>query len=60
MEHFKHFVDIVSITNIIATLAGLLPPLAALVSIAWVGFQFYHSPQVQGWLKSNKETKEGT
>jgi chromate transport protein ChrA len=54
MDSFKHFVDIVSITNIIATLAGLLPPLAALVSIAWVGFQFYHSPQVQTWMGKTK------
>ena len=50
MEHFKHFLDVISAINVFATLAGLLPPLAALISILWVVFQFYHSHQVQTWL----------
>ena len=50
MEHLKHYIDILSAVNVFATLAGLLPPLAAFVSILWIGFQFYHSPKVQEWL----------
>jgi hypothetical protein len=44
---------------VITTLAGILPPLAALASILWIGFQFYHSEPIKQWRKERKELKNG-
>jgi hypothetical protein len=42
-----------------ATLAGglvhLLPPLAAIVSILWMGFQWYHSAPMKEWRARRRE-----
>lgn len=59
MEALKHFGDILSISVVISTIAGWLPPLAALCSILWIVFQFYHSPPVRQWRKDRKEKKNG-
>lgn len=53
MEHFKHFIDALSIGATIASLAGWLPPIAALASILWIGFQFYHSEPMKAWRKGS-------
>ena len=45
---------------VISTLAGILPPLAALASIFWIGFQFYHSEPMKQWRKERKEKKDGS
>jgi hypothetical protein len=50
----KHIIDAASIGGTIATLAGWLPPIAALVSILWVCFQFYHSDPVTRWRKEKR------
>lgn len=34
-ENFKHTIDALSLTAIVTTLAGWLPPIAALLSIIW-------------------------
>jgi hypothetical protein len=47
--------DLVSFTIVGATLAKLLPPTAALVSIFWMGFQFYHSEPVKAWRLKRKQ-----
>jgi len=57
MNELRHFIDGVSILTTIATLSGLLPPLAALISIMWIGFQFYHSEPVKAWRKERKFRK---
>jgi len=36
-----HYIDIVSAVNIVAAWAGWLPPLAAALSIIWIGIQIY-------------------
>lgn len=46
-----------------ATMIKILPPLAALISILWIGFQFYHSEPMKEWRRKrrdirNKETKD--
>lgn len=58
MEHTKHILDLASIGTTIASLAGLLPPIAAFVSIMWIGFQFYHSAPVVEWRKRKKGKKK--
>ncbi|NHZ89285.1 hypothetical protein F2P45_09705 [Massilia sp. CCM 8733] len=43
MEHIKNMFDGISYGLAVTAFFGFLPPLAALVSILWIGFQFYHS-----------------
>jgi hypothetical protein len=38
---FKFFMETISLTTIIATLTTILPPIAALVSIAWYLLNIY-------------------
>jgi hypothetical protein len=47
--------DVAALGIVGATLVKLLPPLAALISILWIGFQFYHSEPVKEWRKKRKE-----
>lgn len=50
--------DGVAYSIALATIIKVLPPLAALVSILWIGFQFYHSePMVR--RRKRKEKKHG-
>ena len=57
MEHIKHIFDGISFGLAFTTLMGLLPPLAALASILWIGYQFYHSaPMVQ--MRRNRKYKK--
>ncbi len=53
----KHILDAVSVSAAFATLIGLLPPLAALLSILWIVFQFYHSQPVKAWRSKRKASK---
>ena len=50
-EHVKNYIDAISIGTIIATLAGWLPHLAALLSIVWTVIRIYETKTVQSWLK---------
>lgn len=59
MEALKHFADWISLGVIMTTLAGWLPPLAALVAILWHIFQFWNSEPVKQWRKERKERKSG-
>jgi hypothetical protein len=47
--------DVLSFGIVLGTLAQILPPLAALISILWIGFQFYNSEPFQTWLKKRKD-----
>lgn len=47
--------DVASFGIVLGTLAKMLPPLAALISIIWIGFQFYHSEPMKEWRKKRKE-----
>lgn len=51
--------DVVSFSIVLGTLANILPPLAALISILWIGFQFYHSEPITKWREKRKE-RHGT
>lgn len=47
--------DVGSFGIVVGTLTKILPPLAALVTIMWIGFQFYHSEPVRLWRSRRKE-----
>lgn len=40
-DAFKLTLDGVSLANVVGTIAGLLPDIAALLSIIWLGIQIY-------------------
>lgn len=54
MDDFKHFVDAISIGAVLTTLAGLLPPIAALMSLIWSLIRIYETRTVQRWLKGDR------
>jgi hypothetical protein len=62
MDHIKHIFDTASTVAATVTIAGwfanALPPLAALVSILWIAFQFYHSVPMKT-RRERKAQKEG-
>jgi hypothetical protein len=49
-EHAKQVIDAISISGVIATIAGWLPALAALFSIIWTLIRIYETKTVQKWL----------
>jgi ABC-type uncharacterized transport system permease subunit len=51
MENIKHAGDISFIAIAIATVAGWLPAIAALVSIIYGSIRIYETKTVQGWIK---------
>lgn len=50
-EGTKHFLDNLSLVTTIGTLASVLPPIAAALSIAWSLLRFYE------WFKKRDETQ---
>lgn len=62
MDHFKHFLDGASVLAAVITISGwianMLPPIAALASILWIGFQFYHSAPMQARRQKRKAKNE--
>lgn len=42
LHHVFGSIGVAALT-LFSWIAGILPPLAALASIAWIGYQFYHS-----------------
>lgn len=47
----------VSITSIIGAIAGLFPPLAALVGIIYYSLAILRDPTVQTWLRNKRKRK---
>jgi hypothetical protein len=54
-EPIKIAGDIVSVTTVIGTLAGILPSIAALFTIVWTAIRIYETETVQGFLRRIKE-----
>ena len=50
-ESVKHAVDAVSVATTVATLAGILPAIAALFTIVWTSIRIYESKTVQEYLR---------
>ena len=54
-EPIKIAGDIVSVTTVVGTLAGVLPSIAALFTIVWTAIRIYETETVQGFLRRMKE-----
>lgn len=54
-EPIKIVGDIVSVTTVVGTLAGILPSIAALFTIVWTAIRIYETETVQGFLRRMKE-----
>ena len=52
-ESTKHVIDSISVLTVVGTLADILPPVAALVTIIWTGIRIYETETVQKLLKRN-------
>ena len=50
-DSVKHAVDAVSVATTVATLAGILPAIAALFTIVWTFIRIYESKTVQDYLR---------
>jgi hypothetical protein len=46
-EAAKHVVDALSVGTVIASLAGIVPSIAALFTIIWTGIRIYETETVQ-------------
>lgn len=46
--------DVTAVSVAFGTIINILPPLSALLSILWIGYQFYNSAPFQAWLKKRK------
>ena len=50
-EGTKHVIDGISVLTVVGTLAEILPPIAALVTIVWTGIRIFETETVKGMLK---------
>ena len=50
-ETAKHVVDALSIGTVVATLAGILPSIAAIFTIVWTAIRIYETETVQKLMK---------
>ena len=48
MNKINIAIDVAAVTNVVITLIGWLPPIAAALSIIWTGIQIYT------WIKNRK------
>jgi len=58
-EHLKQTLDIVSITTVFGTLMGILPSIAALLSIVWSVVRLYETNTVQKLIRKYKGESNG-
>jgi hypothetical protein len=50
-ESTKHVIDSISVLTVVGTLADILPPIAALVTIVWTGIRIFETETVKAMLK---------
>jgi hypothetical protein len=55
IEHSKHWLDVISIGGVVATITGYLPAVAATLSIVWTSIRIYETKTVQGWVKRRRK-----
>ena len=53
-DHVKQFGDLISISTVVGTLVGLLPSLAALLTIIWTLIRIYESDTIQRLVHGKK------
>ena len=56
-ETAKNVVDAISVGTVVATLAGILPAVAAIFTIVWTAIRIYETDTVQNILKKIKSKK---
>lgn len=49
-ETTKTAMDGVSVATVVGTLAGILPAIAALLTIFWTGIRIFETDTVRGWM----------
>ena len=54
-EETKSMVDVLAIGGTVGTVAGILPPLAALITIIWTCLRIWETDTVQKLLNKDKE-----
>lgn len=54
-EGTKHVIDSISVLTVVGTLADVLPPIAALITIVWTCIRIYETATVQALIKKNKD-----
>lgn len=54
-EGTKHVIDSISVLTVVGTLADVLPPIAALITIVWTCIRIYETATVQNLIKKNKD-----
>jgi chromate transport protein ChrA len=54
-EPIKIAGDILSVTTVVGTLAGILPSIAAVFTIVWTSIRIYETETVQSLLRKWKE-----
>lgn len=52
----KHVVDALSIGTVVATLAGILPSIAAIFTILWTGIRIYETETVQSLVGKRRKS----
>lgn len=57
LHHVFSSIGVATLT-IASWVAGILPPLAALASILWIAYQFYHSAPMEKRRQARKEKGE--
>ena len=50
-EGTKQVIDSISVLTVVGTLADILPPIAALVTIVWTGIRIFETETVKAMLK---------
>ena len=53
-EHLKQIADVVSVTTVFGTLMGILPSVAAVLSIVWSLVRLYETRTVRGIISKLK------
>ena len=56
-DQLKPIGDALSISTVIATIAGWLPAAAALVTIVWTGIRIWETKTVQGFVKRFRDKR---
>ena len=54
----KHALDFISITVTVGAIVNLLPPLAAAMSIAWLGLQMFAYFRRKAWRTDQEAARE--
>lgn len=49
----RDFVDVLTVANTLAAIAGIVPAISAVVSLIWVCLRIYETRTVQKWVTKN-------